>query len=25
MAEAGKDRDEILDHYYPGTHRHRLY
>jgi stage II sporulation protein D len=25
MAEAGKDHDEILAHYYPGTHVHKLY
>ncbi len=25
MAEAGKSRVEILAHYYPGTHVHRLY
>ncbi|HTJ40466.1 MAG TPA: SpoIID/LytB domain-containing protein [Kofleriaceae bacterium] len=25
MAEAGKSRDQILGHYYPGTHVHRLY
>jgi SpoIID/LytB domain protein len=25
MAEAGKTRAEILAHYYPGTHVHRLY
>jgi len=25
MAEAGKDHDAILEHYYPGTHVHRLY
>jgi stage II sporulation protein D len=25
MAEAGKPHDTILDHYYPGTHLHRLY
>jgi peptidoglycan hydrolase-like amidase len=25
MAEAGKDHDAILGHYYPGTHLHQLY
>ncbi|MCA9677846.1 MAG: SpoIID/LytB domain-containing protein [Kofleriaceae bacterium] len=25
MAEAGKSHDDILDHYYRGTHLHRLY
>jgi SpoIID/LytB domain protein len=25
MAEAGKSRSDILAHYYPGTHVHRLY
>jgi len=25
MAEAGKSRDQILAHYYRGTHVHKLY